>query len=61
MKSVRINNFFHLPVLAVVSNQVDKKTRAISKEEASEFAASIGALYFETSAKLNQGFSFEMI
>jgi GTPase SAR1 family protein len=43
-------------VLAVCGNMADKESeRAVSKEEASEYAREIGAIFVETSAKLNKG------
>jgi len=42
-------------LLVIVANQIDKIPRKITTEEASEYARSIGALFFETSAKKNLG------
>jgi Ras-related protein Rab-21 len=42
--------------LAIVGNKVDlKKDRVVSLEEATEFAQSVGAVHYETSAKENFG------
>jgi hypothetical protein len=42
-------------VLAIVGNQVDRTYRKVEQAEALEYAHSIGALCFETSAKTNKG------
>jgi len=54
VKELRTNVFEEI-TLVVVGNQVDKPYPKVTKEEASEYAASIGALFFETSAKKNTG------
>jgi len=54
VKELRTNVFEDI-ILVVVGNQVDKMYPKVTKEEASEYAASIGALFFETSAKKNTG------
>ena len=42
--------------LVIVGNKSDlEKNRHVSKEEAEEYAASVGAKHFSTSAKLNRG------
>ena len=43
-------------VLCVLGNKCDlRHERKVSEEEAQEYAASIGALYYETSALSNEG------
>jgi len=43
-------------VLIIVGNKVDlERNRIVNKQKAEEFASSVGAKHFETSAKLNQG------
>lgn len=43
-------------VLVIVGNKTDlEKDRNVNTEEAEEYATSVGARYFETSAKLNVG------
>lgn len=43
-------------VLVIVGNKTDlEKDRNVSTQEAEEYASSVGARYFETSAKLNEG------
>jgi len=43
-------------VLAIVGNKLDlERNRIVNKQKAEEFASSVGAKHFETSAKLNQG------
>jgi len=54
VKELRTNVFEEI-ILVVVGNQVDKPYPKVTKEEAAEYAASIGALFFETSAKKNMG------
>jgi len=54
VKELRTNIFEDI-ILVLVGNQVDKLYPKVPKEEASEYAASIGALFFETSAKKNTG------
>jgi len=54
VKELRTNVFEDI-ILVLVGNQVDKPFLKVTKEEASEYAASIGALFFETSAKKNIG------
>eukprot|EP01125_Pyxidicula_operculata_P009764 TRINITY_DN320_c1_g1_i1.p1 TRINITY_DN320_c1_g1~~TRINITY_DN320_c1_g1_i1.p1 ORF type:complete len:209 (-),score=33.55 TRINITY_DN320_c1_g1_i1:361-987(-) len=42
--------------LVIVGNKIDmEKSRVVSQKEAEEFAASVGATHFHTSAKMNQG------
>jgi len=48
-------NIYEDIILVVVNNQKDKAGRKIKSETAKEYAASIGALCFDTSAKLNEG------
>lgn len=43
-------------VLVIVGNKRDlEKDRNVDSQEAEEYATSVGARYFETSAKLNEG------
>ena len=43
-------------MLCVLGNKCDlRHERKVSEEEAQEYAASIGALYYETSALSNEG------
>jgi len=43
-------------VLIIVGNKLDMdRNRIVQKQKAEEFAKSVGAKHFETSAKLNQG------
>ena len=43
-------------MLAIAGNKVDlERQRVVTKQQASEYAASCGATYFETSAKLGRG------
>ncbi|KAL5277877.1 RAB21 family protein [Megaselia abdita] len=43
-------------VLVIVGNKTDlEKDRNVQTQEAEEYATSVGARYFETSAKLNEG------
>jgi len=45
-------------VLVIVGNKIDlERNRIVVKQKAEEFAASVGAKHFESSAKLNQGVS----
>ncbi|XP_035205880.1 ras-related protein Rab-5C-like isoform X2 [Stegodyphus dumicola] len=43
-------------VICIIGNKCDLEyKRAVNREKAAQFASSIGALYFETSAKTNEG------
>jgi len=42
-------------VLTLVGNKIDLESRQVRKEEAEEYARSIGIRYFEVSAKNNTG------
>ena len=42
-------------ILIIVGNQCDADNREVSAEEGKEFAKSVGAVYFETSAKTGEG------
>jgi hypothetical protein len=48
-------NVFDDILICIVGNQIDKKYRKVDQKMAEDFAADIGALYFETSAKANIG------
>lgn len=49
-------------VFCVLGNKCDlRQERKVSEEEAQEYAASIGALYYETSALTNEGQTSSMI
>ena len=49
-------NLSHLSVLCVLGNKCDLTSeRQVSREEAQEYASSIGAEHFETSALTNEG------
>jgi Ras-related protein Rab-21 len=48
-------NVFDDILICIVGNQIDKKYRKVEQKLAEDFAADIGALYFETSAKANIG------
>jgi Ras-related protein Rab-21 len=54
VKELRTNVIDEI-IIAVVGNQIDRNYRKIEKNEGIEYAQSIGGLYFETSAKDNQG------
>ncbi len=45
----------------LVGNQIDKKNRMVQYEDTLEYAKSINALYFETSAKKNIGWQFSSL
>jgi len=42
-------------VLTLVGNKIDLETRQVRREEAEEYARSLGLRYFEVSAKNNTG------
>ena len=43
-------------ILTIAGNKLDlERQRVVSKQEAAAYAESVGALYFETSAKLGKG------
>lgn len=42
-------------VLAIVGNKIDLRNRVVDLEKAKEYAASVGAIHYETSAKNNTG------
>ena len=43
-------------VLTIAGNKADlERQRVVSKQEAMDYAASVGATYYETSAKLGRG------
>lgn len=43
-------------VLVIVGNKTDlEKDRTVDSQEAEDYATSVGAKYFETSAKMNEG------
>lgn len=43
-------------IICIVGNKIDlEKERHVSKEKALEYAASVGATHYDTSAKLNRG------
>jgi len=54
VKELRTNIYEDI-ILAIVGNQVDRTYRQVERAEAEEYAHSIGALCFETSAKTNKG------
>lgn len=54
-----LTNLFQ--VLVLVGNQIDKKNRMVQYEDTLEYAKSINALYFETSAKKNIGWQFSSL
>jgi len=54
VKELKTNVYEEL-ILAIVGNQIDKSFRTVEATVASEYAQSIGAHYYETSAKKNLG------
>eukprot|EP01127_Copromyxa_protea_P006443 TRINITY_DN1630_c0_g1_i2.p2 TRINITY_DN1630_c0_g1~~TRINITY_DN1630_c0_g1_i2.p2 ORF type:complete len:146 (+),score=33.49 TRINITY_DN1630_c0_g1_i2:566-1003(+) len=44
-------------VLAIVGNKIDLRNRVVDAERAKEYAAQVGAIHYETSAKNNVGVS----
>jgi len=54
VKELRTNVFDDL-ILIICGNQIDRTARNVDSQEAAEYAKSIGALFFETSAKNNIG------
>jgi Ras-related protein Rab-21 len=42
-------------VLAIVGNKIDLRNRVVDLEKAKEYAAEVGAIHYETSAKNNSG------
>lgn len=42
-------------VLAIVGNKIDLRNRVVELDKAKEYAASVGAVHYETSAKNNTG------